>query len=405
MAVVLATLVTEWTETALINVLGFALLATIAATGIAFAYRRYGTRRLPIGVSALAGLAAVGLPLNVAATRGTAVIVGTDPFHHATAVYVLGAAFAGTVAAEGGRRIGDHLACEVYGIEPIPDTVEAAAVLRSARLSGPIHLPETIADADGYPVVNRETKRTLEGRTMLFPHALSIDDLESRLIDRLERDYGIGHASVDLARDGTVERLAIGGRRRGSSRTLPPDTAAVAVRADPPADATAGDPVELWTDRPDGVDSRRLAATGTLRATDETTATIAIDLADASAFDPAGNGSTASGPEYRLVTRPEMPTAVPELLAALETAPETVVRARVESGSDLENEFVDWVPGRVLLVERGHEDGGSGTELVPFPATDHTLSAGDALYALGTPAELEPLFATGAGSVDDSAEE
>lgn len=380
MSVVAAAIVTEWTETALVNVFGFGVLAAVAALVVAAAYRWYSGRVAPVGVAVLVGLAVVGTWLNTAGIRSATIIDETPLVHHATAVYFLGAVLAGGVAADAGRRVGDHLACEIFGIDTLDATGEAASIVRAGRRSVALELPETIEDASGYPPLENSVKRDLEGRTMLFPDRLAEGELESRLRDRLERAYGVGYATADVEPDGTVERLAVGGKQSGLGRTLPSGSVAVAIRADPPDDASVGDPVEVWDD------SSRLVATGTLRATAGDVVTLVVDREDATAFD-GGPGS-----RYRLVTRPESPTAVPAVVAALRGADETVVAASVESASTLEREFVDWIPGSVLAVVRGTEAGDSSDrEIVPFPDADVTLAAGDVLYVLGTPTELREL--------------
>ncbi|SDQ19002.1 hypothetical protein [Natronobacterium texcoconense] len=373
-----ATIVTEWTEVALVNVFGFAVLATVASMVVSFAYRRYSTRPVPPGVTALVGLAVVGGWLNVAGIGRSTIIDETSLFHHATAVYFLGAFLTGVVGAEGGRHVGDHLAREVYGIDSVAAPGTAASIVRAGRRSIELDLPETITDADGYPPVEESVKRTLAGKPMLFPARLSVDDLESRLVDRLERDYGIGCATADLAPDGTVERLAIGRRRSGLHRTLPPDTAAVAIRSDPPADASVGDPIEVWDD------SSHLVATGMLRATAGDVVTIVVDENDAGAFD------CGPGTRYRLVIRPESPTAVPAFVAALRSADETIVSASVRPESELVNEFVGWIPGTVLALVRD-----DGDEVLPFPDDEETLVAGDDLYVLGPPTAVQNLQSAG----------
>ncbi|MFC7231717.1 hypothetical protein ACFQMM_10430 [Saliphagus sp. GCM10025308] len=56
----------------------------------------------------------------------------------------------------------------------------------------------------------------------------------------------------------------------------------------------------------------------------------------------------------------------------------------VEVGGDLEGEFVEWVPGTVLVIER---DGG----LHSFPAGREPIRAGDRVHVFGAPDELAAL--------------
>ncbi|MFC6769434.1 TrkA C-terminal domain-containing protein [Natrinema soli] len=380
--VVLQTAVTEWTETALINILGFALIAGIVATTVAFGYRAASTRGAPIGVGAFAGLAVVAGWLNAAGLEQATIIDETPLVHHATATYVLCAVVVSAVAAEIGRRIGDGIARDVFDIDRLTATGEIASLVRSARLSIAIQLPERIDDAAGYPPVDPSVKRDLTGRTVLFPQISDDSALRSRLATRLERDYGLGHVSITIGADGTIERLAVGGTRSRIGASLPTGTVAMAIRADPTPTASVGDPIEVWTAEGD---SNRLAATGTVRATAGDLATIAVDAdaADRFAFDP--------GSSYRLTTRSEPPNDGDALCAVLRSADETVRSITVEDGGTLDNVFVGWLSGIVLVVVR---DG----EVIPFPADNETLRDGDELSVLGTTSELASLPPNGVRS-------
>ncbi|WP_226038737.1 hypothetical protein [Natrinema sp. DC36] len=373
--VVLQTAVTEWTETALINILGFALIAGIVATTVAFGYRAVSTQGAPVGVGAFAGLAVVAGWLNAVSLEQATIIDETPLVHHATATYVLGAVVVSAVAAEIGRRIGDGIARDVFDIDRLAATGEIASLVRSARLSIAIQLPERIDDAAGYPPVDPSVKRDLAGRTVLFPRISDEPALRSRLAARLERDYDLGHVSITIGADGTVERLAVGDTRSRIGSMLPAGTVAMAIRADPAPTASVGDPIEVWTS--EGYSSR-LAATGTIRATagDLATITVDADAADRIAFDP--------GSSYRLTTRSEPPNDGDALCSALRSADETVRSITVEDGGTLDNVFVGWLSGIVLVVVR---DG----EVIPFPDDNETLRDGDDLSVLGTACELASL--------------
>ncbi|WP_226479936.1 TrkA C-terminal domain-containing protein [Natrinema amylolyticum] len=374
-SVVLQSIVTEWTETALVNSLGFALLAGIIATGVAFGYRGYSARAVPVGVGVFAGLAVVAGWLNLAGLDRAASIGDTPLVHHATAAYFLGAVAVSAVAAEGGRRIGDQFARDAFGIERVAATGDVASLVRSARRPTPIDLPERIDDIDGYPPVDASVTRELAGRTMLVPQSGEASALRSRLSTRLERDYDIGHVSVTTDGDGTVDHLAVGRCRTGIGAMLPSGTVAVAIRADPSPTASAGDPVEVWTT---AGDSSRLVATGTLRATagDITTITVSADTVDEFAFDPEST--------YRLTTRSDPPDDGYGFMSVLRAADEMVRSVMVREGGALDNEFVEWLSGTALVVVRDDE-------AIPFPDGNETLRAGDRLSVLGTPSELDSL--------------
>ena len=372
--VVLQTAVSEWTETALINILGFALIAGIVTTTVAFGYRAVSTRGAPVGVGTFAGLAVVAGWLNAAGLEQATIIDETPLVHHATATYVLGAVVVSAVAAEIGRRIGDEVARDVFDINRLAATGEIASLVRSARLSIAIQLPERIDDAAGYPAVDPSIKRDLAGRTVLVPQISDESALRSRLATRLERDYGLGHVSITVGADGTIERLAIGGTRSRIGSSLPTGTVAMAIRTDPAPTASVGDPIEVWTSEED---SSRLAATGMVRATAGDVATITVDA-------DAADRLADSGSSYRLTTRSEPPNDGDGLCSVLRAADETVRSVTVEDGGTLDNVFVGWLSGIVLVAVR---DG----EVIPFPDDNETLRDGDELSVLGTAGELASL--------------
>ncbi|MEY7850042.1 hypothetical protein AB7C87_12690 [Natrarchaeobius sp. A-rgal3] len=365
-------IVTEWTETAVVNVFGFGLLTGVVGTAVAFVYRRYSTRPLPAGVAALVGLAAVGLWINAVAVRQSTIIDETPLFHHATATYFLAAFAVGSVAAAGGRRIGDAVACESADIDRIAEQGGAASIVRSGRLSAEYRLPDVVADLPGYPAIGDSVKRELAGRSVSMPYELPIDERGSRLENRLERDYGIEHVDVGFTSDGTVSRLRVGRDRTGIGATVVADTVALAVRGDPPTAGTTGDTVELWSDER----SSQLVATGMLRATIRGVTTIVTDTESA---DELSNHE-----QYRLVTRPSTSTDVYELLSILRAVDHTVVRVTVSGDGPLDGEFVGWLSGTVLAIVRDDE-------VIPLPIDRVTLEADDDVYLLGSATDFDRL--------------
>jgi len=381
-------LTSDWTTTALLRIIGFALFASVTAMGAAFVYRGYSTRRLPLGVGVLLGLAFVTVVMNVGAVTQPTIISDTPKLHYATASYFFGVYVAGTVTAEAGRRIGDHFARDVFGVETVEGGGEVARLVQSAGLVVAVEVPDDVDDLDGYPPVDDETRRRLEGRTLLFPRRLTDEELESRLVARLKRDFDVSHVHVDYT-DGEIASLAVGRRPAGLGPSLPPQTVAVALQGDPAPDASTGDPVEVWTDE-DG--ASRLLATGTFRARVGDCATVTVSEDDADVFDPSET--------YRIVTRPDTANDVHELLATLGQGAETVTTATVTEDDPLRGEFVAWLPVSVLVVDR---DG----EVIPFPADNETLDVGDEVYVIGTPAGLHALaeYEAQSGSLDEVEEE
>lgn len=374
-AVVLQSVLAGWTRTALLYVLGFGLYAGIVATGVAFVYREETLGPVPMGAGVLLGVALPAVWLNIESVVAETLVGSTGILHEATSVYLLGVFFVSAVAAEGGRRVGDHLACEVYDVTRIDAGGEAADLVRSAGHVVAIEVPDPVGDATGYPPVDPAVKTDLAGTEFLFPRRLAADERRERLRTRIEEDYGVGHVEIETDETGAITHLAVGDSRRGIGPSLPPETAAVALRADPSPDASVGDPVEVWAggDGPEGV-----LASGTLLATAGDVATVVVDAADTGVFDADGT--------YRLVTRPGEPNDAHDLVSVLRANEETVTAVEVAADDALDGEFAGWLPATVPVIER---DG----EAIPFPLDRETLQPGDTAYVLGTPAEIRDLAA------------
>jgi len=361
---------TGWTEAALLGILGFGLLAAVVATAFAFVFRALSARSTPVGVTAILGLGAVAAVLNATAVSGSSLVAGTEIVYYGTGAYLLGVFVTGSVGAEVGRRLGDHVARDVFDVAAIDASGEAAAILQSAALVTPVELPAEIADLAGYATVGKSTKRRLAGRELVVPEGLSNAALESRLRARIRRDFDVDSVHVDVDDDRTVRSLAVGRQPGGVGPLLAPRTVALAVEGDPAPDASTGDPVELW---PRGDGSNEPVATGSVQATDGDVTTLAVDADDVDAVTP--------GETYRLLARSGEPSDVHELVATLRETDATVTKATVEEGGPLHGEFADWLPVTVLVIER---DG----ERIPFPAANETLEPGDTVHVLGTPEGL-----------------
>ena len=363
----------EWTQTALLGILGYGLLAGVGALVVAFGYRALTVRELPIGPAVLVGTALPAGWLTAEAIRHGEVVADSPLVHYTSGTFLLGVLFVGCIAAFGGHRLGDHLACGVYGITPIETSGPVATLVQSAGLASVVQLPASIDDAEGYPPVDDDRKRALADREFLFPSGLSIPERRSRLESRIESDFGVGYVRADLTDAGAVTSIAVGDRRVGVSSTLGPDRVAVAIAGDPSPRASAGDPIEVWTA---GEDSSRLVTTGTLRASAGSVTTVIVDADDADAFEPDGR--------YQLTTRPETPSDGRALVSAIRAGDETVTAITIEDDGPLASEFAGWIPGTVLAVDRGEE-------ILSLPADKEPLQPDDTVYVFGTPTELEAL--------------
>lgn len=365
----------EWTRVALLDILGYGVVAGIVALVGAFGHRAMTVRKLPAGPAVLVGLALPASWLTTVAIRHDAVIADAPLTHYTSGTFLFGVLTTGTIAAVGGHRLGDRLACGSYEIRRFDATGSGnvTELLQSAGLAVAVTLPSSIDDAEGYPVVDESVSRMLEGQRFLLPSGLSLAARRTRIEGRIETDFDVGYVRVELAADGALSSVSVGGKRSGISPTLGPDQVAVAIAGNLSANASAGDPIDVWTDEGD---SSQLVATGTLRSSSGSVVTLLVDGDDSNAFEPRKR--------YRLTTRPETPPDWHALVAAIRGAAETVVAIEVDADGPLESEFVGWIPGTVLLLERNGEE-------EALPAESEALQAGDTAYVLATPAELESL--------------
>ncbi|WP_408957292.1 TrkA C-terminal domain-containing protein [Natrinema sp. 74] len=362
---------------ALVRIVGLAVLSAGAAAVAAVTYRWYSATGIADGVAVLVGVTVVALLLNTQTALQQAILNDTGLLEPKTAVYTVGTFVASAIAADAGRRLGDFLARDVFMVATPRTITEVGQLVRSAGRMITVDLPAEIDDIDGYDPVDETVKAEIAGQTLLFPRRLTVDQLRERLIARLERDFGIGHVDVDLQADGTIDYLAVGGRQAGIGPTLAPGTVAVALEADPAADASPGDAVRVWTRDEEGGTARRVAS-GELRATADDVATVALDADDARNLEPDR--------EYRLVTLPDSPDAERALVSLLWAADETVTTVAVEADDPLTGVAIDALPVLVLALEREHRD--DGDEALVLPAGDVRLAVGDTAYVLGRPDAL-----------------
>ncbi|QFU81633.1 TrkA C-terminal domain-containing protein [Natronorubrum aibiense] len=391
---VVAQLTSETLLDALVRLLGFSLLAGGTGLGVAFVYHWYSADEIPEGVAILCGVSMVAIWLNTKTALQDAIIGETPLLDPETAVYTVAAFTVSAIAADGGRRIGDHLARDVFSITAPQTITDVSQLVRSAGRVVTVELPETIEDIDGYDPVSVETKTELAGETVLLPRRLSLEERRERLTDRLQRDHGIGHVDVEFAADGTIEYLAVGSRPAGIGPTLAPGSVAVAISADPAPDASPGDAVRIW--RRDG-DSLQRVAGGELRGVANDVATVAVDAADARTLRrqaPLEGDAVSSQPEsarpaddtaYRLVTLPRSPGAERELVSLLRAADETVTTLPIAAGDPLEGATVGSLPVLVVALERGEA---ASDDQLALPDDELRLAAGDVAYVLGRPDAL-----------------
>lgn len=360
----------EWARTATLQLLGLGLAAGAFATTAATLYRRGTTRSLPSGVGPFFGVAAVGSWLLLDAVVRGSLVGSTALTDDATATYVLAATGLGVGGGTAGRWLGDRIACDVYGIDRLSVDDPQADRLRAARLVVPVRLPETVDVAEGYGAVTEDVERALAGSTFLLPSTLSDDQLAARVETRVGTDFDVDHVQVRLGPSGDVSSIAVGRERRGLGPELPPGTVATAIHADPAPDAAPGDPVAVWTT--DG-DASRLVTRGRLHSRSDDRTTVVVPDGAVSDLAPTTR--------YRLVTPPDAPSDRGRLLAVVRSAPETAIAVAVDRGGPLEGEFVGWLPGTALAIQRGED-------VLPFPDDSETLAPDDVVFCFGHPESL-----------------
>jgi hypothetical protein len=367
-------------------VLGLAVLGAGLAGGVALVYRWYARERVPGGLAILVGLSAVAVLLNT--TRALGQVIGNtgDPLDETVAIFNIITVLVSVAAARAGTDVGDHVAAEVF--ESTADRVDGdvGRVVQAVGRVVTVELPEEIDDIVGYDPVPAETKAQLAGRAFLFPRQLTVDELRGRLVTRLKADYAVGHVDIDLADDGTVEYLALGSRAAGIGPTLPPETSAVAVRADPAFAASAGDLVQVWESSPP-----ERVLTAELRGTTGDVATLAVDAADTRRLDDTA--------EYKLVTLPVEARPDREFASLLRAADETMAAVTVAEGSVLVGQPLGALDATVVAVRP------PGGPVEPLPGRDRLFAPDETLYLVGTPETIRRVDAAArdrASTTDES---
>ena len=364
----------------------FAVVAALVTGSAALAYRWYFRAEIPEGVAALLGVAVVALYLNT--TSLGSVAAGDNPTLLApeSVFFNLVSLGVAMVIAPVGRYMGDRLSVDVFALSGARQLEgELSGMVRAVGRFTAVTLPETdeIRDMDTYDPVSPEKKAELSEKTLLFPRKLPVADLRERLVSRIKSEYGVGYVDVDVDADGTLQYFAVGSRAAGIGPTLAPGTAATAVAADPPNNATAGDAVQLWRD-----DAEKRVATGELRGVAGDAVTVALDESDAERLtDETG---------YRLVTLPAEPRADREFASLLRNADETMAAVTVAAGSALDGSTVADVDTVVAAV-RPNEG-----SVQPIPSGTYALGAGDLVYLVGRPDAIRRFEAAARGVEPDS---
>jgi hypothetical protein len=370
---------------AAVTLVTFAVVAALVTAGAALAYRWYFRTEIPEGVTALLGVSVVALYLNT--TSLGSVAIGDNPALLApeSVFFNLVSLGVAAVMAPAGRYAGDRLAVDVFALSGAKQLEgELSGIVRAVGRFTAVTLPpaDEIGDMDTYDPVSPEKKAELAGTTLLFPRKLSEPELRERLVGRIKDEYGVGYVDADLEADGTVEYFAVGSRAAGLGPTLAPGSAAVAVSADPPNNATVGDTVQLWRDDPEP----KRVATGELRGVAGDAVTVALDESDAERLTDEGG--------YRLVTLPAEPQADREFASLLRNADETMASVTVGAGSDLDGSTVGEV-GAVVAAVRP-----AAGSVQPIPPRAYAFGPGDLVYLVGRPGAIRRFEAAAAAPAE-----
>ncbi|WP_280586866.1 TrkA C-terminal domain-containing protein [Halorubrum sp. Boch-26] len=360
----------------------FAVLSILIAGAAALAYRWYFRDEIPEGVAVLLGVSVVALYLNT--TSLGAIAVGDSPalLEPESVFFNVVSLGVAAVVSPGGRYVGDRLAVDVFALSGARQLEgELSGIVRAVGRFTAVTLPpaEEIKDMDTYEPVSPEKKAEMAGKTLVFARKFSGEELRERLVARVKTDHGVGYVDVDVTDGGGVEYFAVGSRAAGLGPTLAPGSAAVAVAADPPNNATAGDAVQLWRTDPEP----KRVATGELRGVAGDAATVALDESDAEELTEEES--------YRIVTLPAEPQADREFASLLRAADETMAAITVGAGSALDGSTVGDVAVVVAAVRP--EDG----SVQPIPPRAYVFAAGDLVYLVGRPDALRRFEADASG--------
>ena len=349
------------------ELVGLAILAAVLAGAVALIHRWYTRERVPGGLPVLVGLSGVAVAVGASGVLRQVIGDGNGAIDEAAVLLNVVTMLLSAGAARAGTDVGDRVGSDLFattGAKAVE--TEVSRVVQAVGRVITVELPEEIEDIVGYDPVPDETKEKLSGKSFVFPRRLTVTELRDRLVTRLKADYAVGHVDVELADDGSVEYLAVGSRAAGIGPTLPPETSAVAIRADPAFAASAGDLVQVWT-----TDPQERVLTGELRGKAGDVVTLAVDAADTRKLDDTT--------EYRLVTLPVETRPDREFTSLLRAADETMAAVEVTEGSPLTGQPVGAFDVSIVAI-RPPEGA-----VEPLPGRTRRLAAGDCLYIIATP--------------------
>ncbi|MFQ3319653.1 MAG: hypothetical protein ACI8UR_001645 [Natronomonas sp.] len=380
----------------LARILVLSLTSAVFGIGIGLLHRWYANQKIPDGLSVLVGLSVVALYLNTSGALGDVIGGQKDLLGIETVVFnVFIFLISGVMAAAGGRS-GDRLGVSLFAVAR-RKSVEAdvSRIVKTVGRVTTVKIPDDIDDIDGYDPVDSAVKENLADQTLLFPRRLTVGELRGRFIERLKTDYDVGHVDVDFTENATIEYLALGSRESGLGPTLPPESAALAIWADPANDASPGDAVQVWTTGDPATEAAPERVTNAeVRGTADDVVTLTMDEEAAMNLD--------TDVRYRLVTLPVEARTDREFAAQLRAAEETMGVVDIEAGSALAESTIGALDVAVAAIRT--QDG----EIEAIPHRSRPLASGETIYAIARPDRLRRLEAAATAEttavVDDTAD-
>lgn len=367
-----------------VRIVGIGVLAMAASGLVAAIYRWYAKDAVGEGVAMLFGLAAAVLYLNVRAALGQVAAGETMLLSRQAVIFNLLALGGAVLAAPIGRRVGDRVARNSFP-GPSAGEIDVSVGTLAARIGRAtvVTLPDIIEDIPERQPVPETTKERLAGDTVVFGRRPADEQLRERVIAHVKEEESVGYVDVEI--DGTsVTHLAVGARAPGLGPTLAPGSAAVPINTDPPVGVGPGDLVQVWGSDPVEAadDGLRRLATAEVRAVTGDVVTLVCDEAEADRI---------AGGEFRMLTLPTEPAYDREFASILRSVDETMHVVTVSEPSALRGVPIGALDLTIVAVQ---SDSGP---IVPIPSRNHTIAAGDTLFAVARPDVLRRLERNAAG--------
>ena len=169
------------------------------------------------------------------------------------------------------------------------DVIERVGTFGQVRL----RVIGQVGDIEGYPPISDHVRRAIQEGSWTFPADLPIEELETRLADRLRNDHDLAEVSVTINEKGRAE-VSAAPEPGGLSRRVPAGRRAASVRTVLPTGMARGDEVTL--ELPDRtIDGTLVSARSDGASTDEPNANARAEepAATAGAGGSGGSGGTS----------------------------------------------------------------------------------------------------------------